>query len=156
MSLLVEIQNPEAFEDNPEPAEFMAWAGAACPEPAALEVVIRIVGAAESRMLNHTYRGRDAPTNVLSFPFEVPHLPPELMPDEPKLLGDLVLCRPVIREEAQAQGKSLDQHWAHMVVHGLLHLQGYDHIEAHEAIRMENRETEILQRLGFPGPYEPQ
>ncbi|HPE59437.1 MAG: rRNA maturation RNase YbeY [Thiothrix sp.] len=156
MSLLVDIQNPAGFEDIPLPAEFIAWARAACPLEEALEVVIRIVDDTESHTLNHTYRGRDAPTNVLSFPFGAPELPPGLMLDEPRLLGDLVLCHPVIRREAREQGKPPAQHWAHMVVHGLLHLQGYDHIEAHEAIRMENRETEILQRLGFPGPYEPQ
>jgi probable rRNA maturation factor len=102
-------------------------------------VTVRLVDEAESRELNHTYRGKDKPTNVLSFPFEAP---PGL---ELPLLGDLVICRQVVEAEAVEQGKPLMAHWAHMVVHGSLHLLGYDHIEDEEAEEMEQLERDIMQ-----------
>ena len=102
-------------------------------------MTIRVVDTAESHSLNLTYRGKDKPTNVLSFPFEVP---PGM---EMSLLGDLVICR--------QQGKPLEAHWAHMVVHGSLHLLGYDHIEDDEAEEMEALETEIMLALGYEDPY---
>ena len=102
---------------------------------------------AESRQLNRDYRGKDSPTNVLSFPFEAP--PQVASP----LLGDLVICAPVVADEARDQGKPLLAHWAHMVVHGVLHLQGYDHQTDAEAERMEEIECRILQNLHFPNPY---
>ena len=111
------------------------------------EVTIRVVDTAESHSLNLTYRGKDKPTNVLSFPFEVP---PGM---EMSLLGDLVICRQVVEKEAQEQGKPLEAHWAHMVVHGSLHLLGYDHIEDDEAEEMEAIETEIMLALGYEDPY---
>lgn len=106
------------------------------------EVTVRIVGAAESRALNRRYRGKDRPTNVLSFPY-----------GEPGVLGDLVVCAPVVNREAREQGKSPAAHWAHMVVHGVLHLRGFDHIRAPDAKVMETRERAILARLSFPDPY---
>ncbi len=115
------------------------------PEP--VELVIRLVDEAESRQLNQTYRGKDRPTNVLSFPFEAPPQVPT------PLLGDLVICAPVVAKEAQEQGKTPQAHWAHMVIHGLLHLLGYDHENEQEAQQMESRERELLQRLHFPDPY---
>ncbi|WP_265422822.1 rRNA maturation RNase YbeY [Aeromonas salmonicida] len=111
------------------------------------EVTVRIVDEAESRELNLTYRGKDKPTNVLSFPFEAP---PGL---ELPLLGDLVICRQVVEQEAAEQNKPLEAHWAHMVVHGSLHLLGYDHIEDDEAEEMEQLERDIMQELGFADPY---
>lgn len=111
------------------------------------EVTVRIVDEAESNELNLTYRGKDKPTNVLSFPFEAP---PGL---ELPLLGDLVICRQVVEHEAAEQGKPLMAHWAHMVVHGSLHLLGYDHIEDDEAEEMEALERDIMQELGFADPY---
>lgn len=111
------------------------------------EVTVRLVDEAESRELNHTYRGKDKPTNVLSFPFEAP--PGMELP----LLGDLVICRQVVEAEAQEQNKPLEAHWAHMVVHGSLHLLGYDHIEDEEAEEMEQLERDIMQELGFADPY---
>ncbi|WP_349919110.1 rRNA maturation RNase YbeY [Aeromonas veronii] len=111
------------------------------------EVTVRLVDEAESRELNHTYRGKDKPTNVLSFPFEAP---PGL---ELPLLGDLVICRQVVEAEAIEQNKPLMSHWAHMVVHGSLHLLGYDHIEDEEAEEMEQLERDILQEMGIPDPY---
>ena len=111
------------------------------------EVSVRLVDDDESRALNHQYRGKDKPTNVLSFPAD---LPPELgLP----LLGDLVVCAPVVAREAAEQGKSLEAHWAHMLVHGTLHLLGYDHIDPEDAEIMESLETRILTRLHYPAPY---
>lgn len=138
--------------DIPDDATLHAWAAAVLagyPRPAVL--AIRIVDAAESRALNRDYRGRDYPTNVLSFPFEAP---PGL-PDDASggLLGDLVICAPVVRREAAEQGKAPGAHWAHMLVHGLLHLLGYDHQNDTEAEAMEGRERALLAALGFPDPY---
>jgi probable rRNA maturation factor len=103
------------------------------------------VGAGESRALNERWRGRPKPTNVLSFP-AAPSL-------RGRQLGDLVVCAPVVAREAREQGKSLAAHWAHMVVHGTLHLQGYDHEQARDATVMEARERVLLAKLGFPDPY---
>ena len=112
------------------------------------ELSIRIVDAAESRALNRRYRGKDKPTNVLAFPAE---LPAELgLP----LLGDLVICREVVEAEAAGQGKPLDAHWAHMVIHGTLHLVGYDHETDEQAAAMEAIEAELLGELGWPDPYQ--
>ncbi|CAK2487239.1 endoribonuclease YbeY [Vibrio crassostreae] len=111
------------------------------------ELTVRIVDTQESHQLNHEYRGKDKPTNVLSFPFEAP---PGIELD---LLGDLIICRQVVEKEAEEQSKPLLAHWAHMVVHGSLHLLGYDHIEDDEAEEMESLETEIMQTMGFEDPY---
>ena len=124
------------------------WATAAVqPQSDEVEMTVRIVDEAESHELNLNYRGKDRPTNVLSFPFECP--------DEVELplLGDLVICRQVVEREAQEQDKPLMAHWAHMVVHGSLHLLGYDHIEDDEAEEMESLETQIMTGLGFADPY---
>jgi probable rRNA maturation factor len=104
-------------------------------------VVLRIVGLKEGRKLNLAYRKRDKPTNVLSFPYGNGG-------------GDIVLCHPVIAREARAQGKPLAAHYAHLVVHGILHLRGYDHEKKQDAERMEQREIRVLRRLGFRNPYE--
>ncbi|GIU16574.1 endoribonuclease YbeY [Shewanella sp. c952] len=114
------------------------------------ELTIRIVDVAESEMLNSTYRGKDKPTNVLSFPFEAP---PGI---ELPLLGDLVVCAAVVKQEAIDQNKPLNAHWAHMVVHGCLHLLGYDHIEDIEAEEMESIETQLIESLGYNNPYQEQ
>ena len=124
------------------------WATAAVqPQSDEVEMTVRIVDEAESHKLNLNYRGKDRPTNVLSFPFECP--------DEVELplLGDLVICRQVVEREAQEQDKPVMAHWAHMVVHGSLHLLGYDHIEDDEAEEMESLETQIMTGLGFADPY---
>ena len=119
------------------------------------EVTIRIVDIEESAELNHTYRGKDGPTNVLSFPFEAPPgIDIHLLGDAS--LGDLVICAPVVEQEAIQQEKASQAHWAHMIVHGILHLQGYDHIEDEEALIMEGLETEIIMELNFPAPYQDQ
>ena len=117
--------------------------------PAATGVCIRIVGAAASRRLNAGYRGADKPTNVLSFP---------AAPVERELggsLGDLVICAPVVAAEARDQRKARAEHWAHMVVHGMLHLHGYDHETARQAHVMEGLEVEILRGFGYQDPYRP-
>ena len=111
-------------------------------------LVVRIVDESESESLNTTYRQKHQSTNVLSFPFEAP---PGI--DEPHL-GDLVVCAPVVEREAQQQNKSLESHWAHMIVHGVLHLQGLDHQNEQEAEEMESLERQILADLGYPDPYE--
>ncbi len=112
------------------------------------EVVLRIVDAAEGATLNATWRGKQNPTNVLSFPIGDP---PSAVPD---LLGDLVLCAPVVSEEARTQGKEEEAHWAHLVIHGTLHLLGFDHQRIRDARVMESLERDILSRLGYPDPYE--
>ena len=145
--LKIEIQNASEGGEIPPPELFRRWAIAAVGTPRA-EVVIRIVDREESSELNERYRRKRGPTNVLSFPFRVP----EGIPNE--LLGDLVICAPVVRQEAEAQGKRVEAHWAHMTVHGLLHLQGFDHIEQDEAAVMETEEIAILEKLGFSSPYE--
>ena len=132
----------------PTAEQIEQWATAAIqPQSNEVEMTVRIVDEAESHALNLNYRGKDRPTNVLSFPFECP--------DEVELplLGDLVICRQVVEREAQEQDKPLMAHWAHMVVHGSLHLLGYDHIEDDEAEEMESLETQIMTGLGFADPY---
>lgn len=113
----------------------------------ALELTLRLVDKAEMSALNRDYRGKDYPTNVLSFPMEWE------VPESPRLLGDIVIAVEVVNEEAQQQNKMPQAHWAHMCIHGLLHLLGYDHIEEAEAEIMENAERQILAALGFSDPY---
>jgi len=148
-SIFVDLQiATENIEGLPTEEQIVQWATAAVqPEGNEVEMTVRIVDEAESHELNLTYRGKDRPTNVLSFPFECP--------DEVELplLGDLVICRQVVEREAAEQEKPLMAHWAHMVVHGSLHLLGYDHIEDDEAEEMESLETQIMQGLGFDDPY---
>ena len=142
------IQIASDHPDIPEPGQLMAWAEAAGSTSPETEVVIRIVDTTESATLNQTYRHKTGPTNVLSFPFEAP---PGVPVD---ILGDIVICAGQVEQEAREQGKSRDAHWAHLVIHGMLHLQGHDHSEAQEAAIMEQREIAILNTLGFSDPYE--
>lgn len=125
----------------PKRAMILQWLRAACPPP--IELTVRFVGEAEGRQLNYAYRGKDYATNVLSFPYD----------RVPIVRGDLVLCVPVVLREAAAQGKAVDAHFAHLIVHGLLHLLGFDHETEAEAAAMEARESAILARLGLPDPY---
>lgn len=128
---------------------FARWAGRALGRRAAgAELAVRVVGPAESGRLNARYRGKRGPTNVLSFP--AAPLPPAAAV---RPLGDLVICAQVVRSEARAQGKGLRAHWAHLVVHGALHLAGYDHEREPDARRMERREIRVLRTLGFANPY---
>jgi probable rRNA maturation factor len=132
----------------PRRADFARWAAEALPglrRPSVLSV--RVVGAARSRSLNARYRRRDQPTNVLSFGGAGLH------PDGHDYLGELVLCAPVVAQEAREQGKTRQSHWAHLTVHGVLHLLGFDHERQGDARNMERREVQILDRLGFSDPY---
>ncbi|EAR54765.1 hypothetical protein SKA34_20817 [Photobacterium sp. SKA34] len=149
MAIYLDLQHAtESLDGLPTEAEFQQWLNAAViPFQADAEVTIRLVDEKESHTLNLEYRDKDRPTNVLSFPFEAP---PGV---ELELLGDLIICRQVVEKEALEQNKPLKAHWAHMVVHGSLHLLGYDHIEDEEAEEMENLETEIMQNMGFVDPY---
>jgi probable rRNA maturation factor len=136
---------------SPPAGELSAWAHAALGRRArGAELALRVVGTTESRRLNAHYRGKDAPTNVLSFPAQPL---PVTGKGANRPLGDLVICARVLRREARVQGKSLRAHWAHLVVHGALHLIGYDHERARDARRMERREISVLRSLGFANPY---
>ena len=137
---------------SPAPADLARWASAALGRSAAgRELGLCMVGNAESARLNARFRGRDRPTNVLSF--TAPRLPRGARAGTEQSLGELVICPPVLRAEARAQEKTLRAHWAHLVVHGALHLAGYDHQRAADARRMERREIAVLRRLGFANPY---
>ncbi len=145
----IDLQIATQGDFLPDSAHIERWVGAAIrDERESAEVSVRIVDAEEGRTLNRQYRDKDKPTNVLSFPAE---LPPEL---ELPLLGDLVVCAPVVEAEAADQQKSLESHWAHMIIHGTLHLLGYDHIETDDAEAMEALETSIMQKLNYSAPYE--
>jgi probable rRNA maturation factor len=124
----------------PARASIARWAAAALERPARLTV--RFVGRREGRALNRTYRRRDYATNVLTFVY-----------DDAPLSGDIVLCAPVVAAEARQAGRALAAHYAHLVVHGVLHLQGYDHERSRDAAAMERREAEVLAALGLPDPY---
>ncbi|MFZ1574776.1 MAG: rRNA maturation RNase YbeY [Chromatiaceae bacterium] len=151
MKIKLAIQNASASGRVPAKADVTHWAAAALEgRRKRARLSLRIVDEEESADLNGRYRGQAGPTNVLSFPFE----PPPGLPDPLSLIGDLVICAPVVEREALEQGKSLEAHWAHMVVHGILHLLGHDHLDEVEAQEMEALETRILEELGFPAPYE--
>ena len=133
--------------DVPRAADIRAWATAALRDKPGAQLTVRIVAEPEGTQLNEQWRGKQGPTNVLSFPSEGLD---EIAPD---LIGDIVICAPVVAEEARQQGKALQAHWAHMVIHGILHLLGHDHQTADEAAVMEQMETDILQDFGYPDPY---
>ena len=126
----------------PARRKLRAWTSAALRRSA--RVTLRVVGAREGRMLNRKYRGRDYATNVLTFVYD----------DDRPLSADIALCAPVVAREARSQGKLLEAHYAHLLVHGVLHLQGHDHVAAEEAAAMEAREIAILARLGYENPYD--
>lgn len=147
--LTVDLQLALEWPQAPRPADFQRWAEAALVTPGAdRELTIRVVSEAEMTALNTTYRHKSGPTNVLSFLYE-----PAATGVAAELLGDVVICAPIVAREASVQGKPVLAHWAHLVVHGALHLQGYDHQRAAEAAAMERLETKILNGLGFPDPY---
>lgn len=147
MTLELDVDYQVPKQGLPDENMIQQWAEVALLTQADAQLGIRIVDEAESQMLNHDYRGKDKPTNVLSFPMQ---LPEEL---ELSLLGDLAICAPVVAREAEQQDKSLPAHWAHMVIHGVLHLQGFDHIVDGEAEEMEALEIRLLKQLGFANPY---
>lgn len=153
MNLVIDMDNASSCRQVPQKAAVYRWVTAALsPHKDAAELSIRIVDEDESAELNLCYRNKQGPTNVLSFPAELPEFLQQSL--ELPLLGDLVICAPVVEREAQQQNKSLDAHWAHILIHGSLHLIGYDHIEDQDAEKMETLETNILSGLNFPPPYE--
>ena len=156
MELYVDLQVATADEQAlPVLADIEQWVTAAIEAGSdgvreEAELTVRFVDSDESQQLNADYRGKDKPTNVLSFPFQNP--PGITLP----LLGDLIICKAVVEKEALEQNKQLKAHWAHMLIHGTLHLLGYDHIIEEEAIEMESLETKLLVSLDFPAPYNEQ
>ena len=145
----LDLQIASEASDIPQQTEFEQWVALALSgRKEVAELIIRIVDNDESQTLNREYRQKDKPTNVLSFPAEVPDFV-----DLP-LLGDLVICAPVVLKESLEQHKTASAHWAHMVIHGVLHLLGYDHIEEDEAELMESLEIALLTKLGLESPYE--
>lgn len=154
MTVVISVANAcDSGEEVPDPGRLRRWLRAVLRHQGRqdAEIGVRIVGEAEGRELNTRYRLRDPKlakaTNVLSFPADLPEWV------DAALLGDLVICAPVVAREAAEQGKAPEAHWAHLVVHGTLHLLGYDHEDDAQAARMEALETEILDALDFPPPY---
>ncbi len=139
--LMLTVQYASDTAGLPTQAEFRKWAKRALEVDA--EITLRIVNEADGRTLNRDYRSKDYATNVLTF----------LLAEEPQLMGDIVLCAPVVLREAQEQNKSIDAHFAHLTVHGVLHLQGYDHEAGAQTELMETLETKLITKLGYPDPY---
>ena len=147
MAIIVDLQNDAAIDFVPRKQQFQTWIAAALQHSyERLEQTIRIVNEVESRDLNKRFRGKDSATNVLAFPGESDLL-------DYACLGDLVICAPVLIAEASDQGKTVEAHWAHLVVHGMLHLQGFDHQNDHERLQMEALEVKILNTFGYTNPY---
>ena len=142
-SVSLDVQYASRARGLPTPAQFRRWVRAALDDDAS--VTVRVVGETEGRRLNRDYRGRDYATNVLTF----------VLRDAPPYHGDLALCAPVVSREAHEQGKTLAAHYAHLTVHGVLHLQGYEHERDRDAAAMEKLETRIMSDLGYPDPYAP-
>ncbi|MFM8340892.1 MAG: rRNA maturation RNase YbeY [Methylomonas sp.] len=144
----LDIQLATSYVDYPTEQQFQLWVDTVLQEgDQDSEIVIRLVDDQESAELNQQYRHKSGPTNILSFPFEAPD------GFDSDLLGDLVICTPLIACEAQQQNKSLFDHWAHITIHGVLHLLGYDHMDDTEAEEMEALEIKILSRLNINNPY---
>lgn len=144
----LEVQRASARRPLPTDEQFRLWAGAALRGRERAELTIRLVDRAESRRLNWQYRGQDTPTNVLSFPADLP------AQVGVHLLGDILICAPLVAAEAREQGKPEQAHWAHLTIHGVLHLLGYDHQEAAAADVMEGVEIALLESLGIGNPYD--
>ena len=150
MTITIELSVSNDVNESQLPSEesFQHWAQASYPGDDEVVASLQIVSSDEMKNLNKDYRGKGKPTNVLSFPME---LPEEVGIN---ILGDLALCDEVIEAEAKQQAKTSEAHWAHMIVHGMLHLQGYDHIDDDEAEVMEAKEIKIMKNLGFENPYK--
>ncbi|MBA3580909.1 MAG: rRNA maturation RNase YbeY [Gammaproteobacteria bacterium] len=147
--LQVDVEIVSIAKDIPDATLLTAWAQAAYQDTVIADVAIRIVDEIEAAAINEQYRHKAYAPNVLSFPMQIP----SDLELESRPLGDVVICAPVVQREALEQKKALTAHWAHMVVHGLLHLQGYDHEEATDADEMENLECQVLAACGFANPY---
>lgn len=152
MQVEIEVQSTSASGSIPADDQFHCWVKAALDgRHGDYSLAIRVVDEAEMQKFNHRYRQKNYPTNVLSFPSDLPeHLPPEV---RESLLGDLLICAPVVEREALEQKRSQGDHWAHLTIHGVLHLLGYDHELDEEAVVMESMEKEILAKLGISDPY---
>ncbi|MEE4249325.1 MAG: rRNA maturation RNase YbeY [Alcanivoracaceae bacterium] len=154
---VVDLQTDLSVAGLPTLEQVQRWAETAVrlAGGGAGEIAIRIVDEAESQSLNHEYRGKDYPTNVLSFPFELPEGMPEEMHAElgEGIIGDIAICAPVVEREAKEQDKPSEAHWAHLVVHGVLHLLGHDHVDDAGADIMEALEARVLGELGYANPY---
>jgi probable rRNA maturation factor len=149
MSLKIDIQNVSGFDTLPDNKSIIKWAEQALDEEHKnAEISLRIVDLEEGQELNKEWRKKDSATNVLSFPVGEP------IEHAPNLLGDIVICAPIVEQEANQQEKSVEAHWAHLIIHGILHLQGYDHETDDEAKVMENKEIHILKKIGYANPYE--
>ena len=150
MGVSIDLQNDDGFETTPNLEQFGLWVKAALQKDYKdLEQTIRIVDEGEVQALNLQYCGKDSTTNILSFPSEIPHV-------DYQYLGDLIICAPIVIIEANQQGKDVTAHWAHLVVHGMLHLQGYDHESVSDAEKMEALEVKILSTLDYSNPYNDQ
>ena len=154
MKIAIDIVNDSQSDTTPELKQCQSWLESALAHlenSRALELSIRFVESTEIQRLNREYRSKDKPTNVLSFPSQIPEAVAAEM--DSYHLGDIAICSEIVESEAQAQNKQLDAHWAHLLIHGLLHLLGYDHDSDEQASEMENLEIQILKTLGFPDPY---
>lgn len=148
MSIVVDVQYACDIPSVPSKEQILGWAERTLTDiKTDAELTVRVVDVEEGTELNERWRESTGPTNVLSFPAE------GLEKIAPELLGDIVICAPVIENEAKQQGKPLEAHWAHMIIHGILHLLGYDHIDKQDADRMELLETRILNSIGYKNPY---
>ena len=159
VSVILDLQLASDCSDIPTQEDIQLWLDTLSSYQQLIdkEITVRIVDDAEIRQLNQQYRGKNTATNVLSFPFEMPELdlPEGIEMDESisNFLGDIVVSAPVVKQESKQQNKLLKHHWAHMLIHGTLHLLGYDHIDEQEAEEMENIEISILQKLAIDDPY---
>jgi probable rRNA maturation factor len=145
----IEIQRIFASPEQPNEAQIQLWIDTALADiEHDTEIVVRIVDKQESAELNQQYRHKQGATNILSFPVEIPE------GIDLNLLGDLVVCAPVLEQEALQQGKNIADHWAHIIIHGVLHLLGYDHLDDEQAEEMESKEIALLQKLNIPNPYQ--
>lgn len=148
VNLKVNFQNLVKHSETPKKKQFQIWSEAALIHSSAFaEVTIRIVHSEESAALNKQFRHKEGSTNVLSFNYD------SLQEDHRLFLGDVVICAELVKQEAETEGKNLQAHWAHLTIHGLLHLQGYDHQQLSDAKKMEQLETDIMLKLGFADPY---
>jgi probable rRNA maturation factor len=148
VTLDVDVQYAVEIAELPSKSDIEHWVESAVGDRReAVSMSLRIVNEAEAKQLNMRWRGIESPTNVLAFPCD----PPEHMPE---LLGDVVICAPIVLREAEVQAKPAGAHWAHLVVHGTLHLLGFDHETPQDALRMESLETAVLQSIGFADPYQ--
>ena len=146
--ITIDIEYATQLTDYPKAASIKKWIKATLKgRNNDCIIALKVIDEEEMKMLNHTYRHKEGTTNILSFPCQ---LPSEVRAN---ILGDIAICAPVVKKEALEQNKTLTAHWAHLVIHGTLHLLGYDHEQENEAVTMEKIETIILHNLGFPDPY---